>query len=69
VGIESEEIAKGLDGDDRARNGIPFRYRLPKKEFQGFPGAAAQVGEKVPVIQKIPPKYLREAENKAFNLE
>lgn len=36
VGIESQEGAKGLDGDDRAGNGIPFRYGLPKKGFNLF---------------------------------
>jgi hypothetical protein len=49
VGIESEEVAKGLDGDDCAGDRIPLRHRLLKKDFQGFPGAAAQVGEKIPV--------------------
>jgi hypothetical protein len=27
---------------------------MPKKAPQGFPGAAAQVGKKVPIILKIP---------------
>jgi len=63
VGIESEEIAKGLDGNDGAGDGVPFRYRLLKKELQGFPGAAAQVREKVPVPRsgrgQAPRKYRR----------
>ena len=50
VGIESEEIAKGLDGDDGAGDGIPLRHRLLKKELQGVPCAATQIGKKIPVI-------------------
>ena len=52
VGIESEEVAKGLDGDDGAGDGILFRHRLLKKELQRFPGAATQIGKKIPVIVK-----------------
>jgi hypothetical protein len=63
VGIESEEIAKGLDGDDGTEDEIPFRHRLPKKELQGIPGAAAQIGKKIPVIEKIPPQDLRDTED------
>jgi hypothetical protein len=63
MGIEPQEIAKGLDGDDRAGDGIPLWNRLPKKELQGFPGAAAQIGKKVPIIEEIPPQDLREAED------
>ena len=49
VGIEAEEVAKGLDGDDGAGDGILLRHRLLKKELQGFPGAATQIGKKIPV--------------------
>ena len=63
VGIEPKEIAKGLDGDDRAGDGISLRHRLLKKKLQGFPGAAAQVGKQVPVIEEIPAQDLREAED------
>ena len=63
VGLESEEVAKGLDGDDGAGDGILLRHRLLKKELQGFPGAAAQIGKKIPVIEKIPPQDLRDAED------
>ncbi len=42
MGIEPQEIAKGLDGDDRAGDGIPLWDRRLKKDLQGFPGAAAQ---------------------------
>ncbi len=43
VGIESEKIAKGLDGDDGAGNGIILRNRLLEKDLQGFPGAAKEL--------------------------
>jgi len=33
VGIEPQEIAKGLDGDDRAGDGVSLRHRLPEKEL------------------------------------
>jgi len=63
VGIESEQVAKGLDGDDDAGDEIPLRHRLLKKELQGFPGAATQIGKKIPVIEKIPAQDLRDAED------
>ncbi len=44
MGIESEEIAEGLDGNDGAGNGILLRYHLLKKELQGFPGASTHIG-------------------------
>jgi hypothetical protein len=62
VGIEPKEIAKGLDGNDGTGDGIPLRHRLPKKELQRIPGAAAQIGKKIPVIKKIPPQDLRDTE-------
>ncbi len=61
VRIESEEATKGLDGDDHAGDGIPLRHRPLKKEFQGFPGATAQIGKKIPVIEKIAPQDLWDA--------
>jgi len=63
MGIEFEEVAKGLDGDDGAEDGIFFRHRLLKKELQGFPGAATQIGKKIPVPRsgrgQAPRKYRR----------
>ena len=40
-----------------------LRHRLLKEELQGFPGAATQIGKKIPVIEKIPPQDLRNAED------
>jgi len=53
VRIESEEIAEGLDGDDGAGDGIIFGNRLLEKDLQEFPGAAAEIGKKLPVVEEI----------------
>jgi len=53
VGIESEKIAEGLHGDDGAGDGNVFMNRILEKDLQGFPGRAAQIGKKLPVIEKI----------------
>ena len=63
VGIESEEVAKGLDGNDGAGDGIPLRHRLLKKELQGFPGATTQIGKEIPVIEEVPAQDFRDAED------
>ena len=63
LGVEVEEVAKGLDGDDGAGDGILLRHSLLKKELQGFPGAATQIGKKIPVIEKVPAQDLRDAED------
>jgi len=64
VGIEAEEIAESLDGDDGAGDGIGFRNCLLEKYLQGFPGAPAQIGKELPVIQEASAQDLRNAENK-----
>ena len=53
VEIEAEEVAEGLDGDDGTGDRIIFVNHLPQEDLQGFPGAAAEIGEKPPVIQKV----------------
>jgi hypothetical protein len=63
VGIVSQEIAEGLHGDDGAGDGIIFGDRLLEKDLQGFPGATAQIGKKLPVIEKVSAKNLRDAED------
>ncbi len=62
VGIESEEIAEGLDSDDGAGDGIVFMNRILEKNLQGFPGATAQIGKKLPVVQKVTAEDFRDAE-------
>ena len=63
VGIESEKVAEGLDGDDRAGDGLFFRHGLLHKHFQGFPGRAAEGGKQFSIIQKIPAKNLGNTEH------
>ena len=63
VGIESEEVAKGLDSDDGAGDGIVFRNRILEKNLQGFPGAAAQIGKKLPIVEKVTAEDFRDAED------
>ena len=62
VRIESEKIAEGLDSDDGAWDGIIFRNRILDKNLQGFPGAAAEISKKLPVIEEIPTEDFRYAE-------
>lgn len=50
MGIEAQEVAESLDGDDGAGEGILFRDRLLDKDLQGFPGASAQIGKKFTVV-------------------
>jgi hypothetical protein len=63
VGIESEEVAKGLEGNGGAGDGILLRHRLLKKELQGFPGATTQIGKEIPVIEEVPAQDFRDAED------
>ena len=70
VGIESEKIAEGLDSDDGAGDGIKetpcckVSPRILDKNLQGFPGAAAEGGNKFSIIQKVASKNLRDTEDK-----
>jgi len=64
VGIESEKIAEGLHGDDGAGDGIIFWDRLLEEGLQGFPGAAAEIGQKPPIIQKVTAEDFGDAEDK-----
>ena len=54
VRVEAEEIAEGLDGDDCAGNGIFFVSDPLKKVFQRFPSTAAQIMQKLSIIEKVP---------------
>jgi hypothetical protein len=62
VGIETEEIAEALDSDDGAGDGNVFVNRILEKNLQGFPGRAAQIGKKPPVIQKVTAEDFGDAE-------
>ena len=61
--VQAEEIAEGLHGDNGAGDGIVLRNRILEKSLQGFPGAAAEIGKKLPVIEEIPTEDLRDAED------
>ena len=63
VGVEAEEIAKGLDGDHRAGNRILFMNDLLKKNLQRFPSTTAQLMQKISIIEKVPAQDLRDAED------
>ncbi|MCJ7785742.1 MAG: hypothetical protein MUP41_17565 [Desulfobacterales bacterium] len=62
VWIESKNITEGLDGNDGAGDGISLWHRLLKKELQGFPGAATQIGKKLPVVEKVTAEDFRDTE-------
>ncbi len=64
MGIETQEIAEGLDGDDGARNGIVLWDGLLEEDFQGLPGRAAQIGKKLPIIEEVTAEDFRDAEYK-----
>jgi len=64
VRIKPEEVAERLHSDDRAGDGFLFRHYLLHKDFQRFPGTAAEGGKKFPVVKKIPAQDLRDAEDK-----
>jgi hypothetical protein len=62
VGIESEEIAEGLHGDDGAGDRIIFRNCILEKNLQGFPGTAAEIGQQLPVVEKVTAEDFGDAE-------
>jgi len=62
VRIESKEITKRLHSDDCAGDGIIFRNRILEKNLQGFPGAAAEIGKKLPIVEKRTAEDFRYAE-------
>jgi hypothetical protein len=63
VGIESEKIAEGLDSDDGAGDGIVFMNRILEKDLQGFPGAAAEIGKKLSIVEEVTAEDFRYAED------
>ena len=62
VGIMSDEVAKCLDSYNRTGNRILLRNRFLEKDLQGFPGAAAEIGKKLPVVEEISTEDLRDAD-------
>jgi hypothetical protein len=53
VWVESKKIAEGLKRNDGARDGFIFWNHRLEKDLQGFPGAAGEIGKKLPVVKKI----------------
>ena len=53
VGIKSKEVAKALHSNEGTGDGIVFINCILEKYLQRFPGAAAEIGEKPPIIQKV----------------
>ena len=68
VGIKVEKIAKGLNGDDGARDRILFVYNLLQEKLQRFPGASAQIMEQTTIIEKVATQDLKRASVDADNL-
>jgi hypothetical protein len=63
MGIESQEITKGLYGDNGPRHGIVLRHSFLEKHLQCFPTASAQVGEQPAVVKKITPENFGNAKD------
>jgi hypothetical protein len=54
-------IAESLDSNDGAGDGIVLRDRILEKNLQGFARAAAEIGKKLPIIQKVTVEDLGDA--------
>ena len=63
VGVESQEIPKGLDGNDGAGECILLRDNGLEKDFQRVPCTSAQLREESPIIEEVSPEDLGYAEN------
>jgi len=55
VRVESQEIPRGLDGNDGAGDRILLRDNGLEKNFQRVPCAAAQFGEESSIIDEVSP--------------
>ncbi len=51
-----------LHGDNGAGDGIVFKNRILEKSLQGFPGATAEIGKKLPVVEEVTAEDFRDAE-------
>ena len=61
--IESREVAKRLHGNDGAGDGIVFRSCILEENLQGFPDGAAEIGKKLPIIEKVTAEDFRDTED------
>lgn len=55
VGVETENIAEGLDGDDGAGERALFRNRILQEDFQGLLDTAVQIEQQMSIIENMRP--------------
>ena len=63
VGVETQEIPKGLDGNDGAGDCILLWNNGLEKHFQRVPCTSAQFGEESSIIEEVSPEDLWCAKN------
>jgi hypothetical protein len=63
MGVETEEVPEGLDGNDGAGERVPFGNDIPYEDLQRFPGTATQIVQKKAIIEDVPSQDLRDAED------
>jgi len=61
--VEAEAVSESLDCYNGAGEGIIFGNYILDEYLQGFPGAAVQAEQKLPVIEKITAKDLLDIED------
>jgi hypothetical protein len=59
AGISGDMTLGALIG---AGDGIVFRNCILEKNLQGFPGATAQIGKKLPIVEEVTVEDFRDAE-------
>ncbi len=52
MGVEAQEVAEGLDGDDGAGERIIFRDDILYEDLQRLPGAAAQAMQETAIVKE-----------------
>ena len=63
VGVETQEIPKGLDGNDGAGDCTLLWNNGLEKHFQGVPCTSAQFGEESSIIEEVSPEGFWRAKN------
>ena len=62
VRMPSQKITERVNGDDRPRNRVLFRYGFLEEFPQSFPGTTGEIGKQLSIVEEIPAKYFRYAE-------
>jgi hypothetical protein len=62
MGVEIQQIPKGLDSDDCPGRGIWVGRGLQQDGLKRIPGTATQIGEKFSIIKEVTPEELWDAE-------